>query len=98
VGTLVVGNSSPSSSDYVAAAATPDGTLLVAYVPPDHSGSITIDMTAMSGPAQARWFNPASAAYTLIVGTFPNTGTTTFTPPGNNGSGFSDWVLLLEKQ
>jgi len=95
--TLVVGNSSPSASDYVAAAATLDGTLLVAYVPPAHSGPITIDMTAMNGPTRARWFNPASAAYTLI-GTFDNTGTASFTPPGDNGIGFTDWVLLLEKQ
>ena len=95
--TLVVGNSSPSSSAYVAAAATPDRTLLVAYVPPAHSGSITIDMTAMSGLTRARWFNPASAAYT-VIGTFANTGTHSFTPLGNNGTGFTDWVLLLETQ
>ena len=95
--TLVpAGGSSPSSSDYVAAAATPDGNLLIAYVPPAHSGSITIDMTAMSGPSRARWFNPASAAYTLI-GTFANTGRASFTPPGNNGTGYTDWLLLLEK-
>ena len=95
--TLVVGNSSPSSSNYVAAAATPDGTLLVAYVPPDHSGPITIDMAAMSAPARARWFNPVNAEYRLIA-TFDNTGPASFTPPGNNGTGFTDWVLLLEKQ
>ena len=95
--TLVVGNSSPSSSNYVAAAATPDGTLLVAYVPPDHSGPITIDMAAMSGPARARWFNPVNAEYRLIA-TFDNTGPASFTPPGDNGTGFKDWVLLLEKQ
>ena len=90
--------SSLTSSDYVAAAATPDGTLLVAYVPPDHVGSITIDMTVMSGPARARWFNPASAAYTPI-GTFAIAGTLDFTIPlGGNGTAFADWVLLLEKQ
>jgi hypothetical protein len=95
--TLVVGNSAIDSSNYVGAAAAPDGTLLVAYVPPANTGSITIDMTAMSGPAQARWFNPASAAYTPI-GTFANSGTSTFTTPGNNGTGLTDWILLLEKQ
>ena len=96
--TLVVGNSSPSSSNYVAAAATPDGTLLVAYVPPDHSGPITIDMTAMSGQTRARWFNLTNAEYRLIATTFDNTGPASFTSPGNNGTGFTDWVLLLEKQ
>jgi hypothetical protein len=94
---VVAGGSAPSARDYVAAAASPDGTLLVAYVPPDHAGPITVDMAAMSGPARARWFNPASGAYTAIAdGTIANTGMATFAPPGDNGSGFRDWVLLLE--
>jgi hypothetical protein len=92
------GGSDVSFTDYVAAAATHDGTLLVAYVPPAHSGPITIDMTAMSGPTQARWFNPTTAAYADAgVGLQP-LGTMAFAPPGDNGTGFTDWVLLLEKQ
>ena len=86
-----------SSTAVVTAAATPDGRLLVAYVPPAHSGSITVDMTAMSGTTLARWFNPTTAAYTTI-GTFPNSGTQVFNPPGNNGSGYSDWVLQLDRE
>lgn len=94
---VTAGGSHPVLPDYVAAAASSDGTLLVAYVPPDHSGMIAIDMTVMSGQTQARWFNPATAAYT-VIGTFANTGTQNFVPPGNNGTGFTDWVLLLERQ
>ncbi|MBX3347803.1 MAG: DUF4038 domain-containing protein [Nitrospira sp.] len=90
------GSSLPALPNYVAAAASPDGTLLVAYVPPAHSGPITIDMTVMSGQAKARWFNPTTAVYT-VIGTFANTGTQDFVPPGNNGTGFTDWVLLLER-
>jgi hypothetical protein len=93
---VTAGGSTPAASDYVAAAATPDGTLLIAYVPPGHSGTITIDMTAMSSPARARWFNPTTAASTSIGAGIANTGTTVFTPPGDNGTGFSDWVLVLE--
>ena len=91
---ITAGGSSVSSSDYVAAAATPDGTLLVAYVPPAHSGSITVDMAAMSGPTRARWFDPTSAAYTTIGTGLTNTGTRSFTPPGNNSAGAKDWVLV----
>ena len=99
MGTLVTaGGSAPALRDYVAAAASPDGTLLVAYVPPDHSGPITIDMTAMSGPSSARWFNPTTAAYTDAGIGLPPSGTMAFAPPGDNGTGFSDWVLLLETQ
>jgi hypothetical protein len=94
--TLVSGNSLPNADTYVAAAATPDGTLLVAYVPPAHSGTITIDMTAMIAPARARWFNPASAVYTPIGMNIANTGPSVFTTPGNNGTGSSDWVLVLD--
>ena len=99
MGTLVTAaGSSPALSDYVAAAASPDGALLVAYVPPNHSGPVTIDMTAMSGPTRARWFNPTTAAYTNAGIGLPALGTKVFAPPGDNGTGFSDWVLLLEKQ
>ena len=91
---VTAGNSDPSSTDYIAAAADPAGNLLVAYVPPAHNGTFTIDMTALSATAQARWFNPATSAYTTI-GNFAPTGTQVFTPPGDNGSGYHDWVLLL---
>jgi hypothetical protein len=94
---IVSGGSTDSAADWVAAAADPAGTILVAYVPPAHSGSITVDMTALGGTARARWFNPTTAAYTAI-GTFPNAGTQVFNPPGDNGTGFDDWVLVIDKQ
>ncbi|HVY40241.1 MAG TPA: DUF4038 domain-containing protein [Polyangia bacterium] len=81
-------------STMITAAANPAGTLLVAYVPPEHAGSFAIDMTNMSGQTTARWFNPSTGAYTPIA-IFPNTGHQTFTVPGDNGSGFTDWTLVL---
>jgi Protein of unknown function (DUF4038)/Putative collagen-binding domain of a collagenase len=94
---ITAGAGSTSDASYVAAAATPDGAWLVAYVPPAHRGSVTIDRTALGGTARARWYNPTTGAYTAI-GSVPNTGTQAFSPPGNNGSGYSDWVLVLDKQ
>ena len=95
--TLVTSGGSPvSSSDYVAAVATPDGKLLVAYIPPAHSGSITVDMGAMSGLTRARWFDPTSAAYSGIGTGFTNSGPRAFTPPGSNNAGANDWVLVLD--
>jgi len=85
-----------SSPDYVAAAATPTRTLVVIYVPPAHSGTLTVDMTKLSGAVRARWFNPTTAVLTNAGTNLPNTGTRVFTPPGNNGSGFDDWVLFLD--
>ena len=68
----------------------------MAYVPPDHRRPITVDMTAMSGPSRARWFDPTSGAYTAIGSDLPNTGTRAFTTPGNNSVGQRDWVLVLD--
>jgi hypothetical protein len=93
---IAAGGSSVDSSNYVAAAADPDGTLMVAYIPPDHNGSITVDMGVMSGPSQARWFDPTNGSYTNIGTTLPNSGGRVFTPPGKNRVGERDWVLRIE--
>ena len=80
----------------LAAAAALDGTLLVAYIPPAHSGPITVDMRAMSGRSQARWFDPTCGVYDDIGTELPNTGPRVFTPPGSNGASEGDWILLIE--
>ena len=96
---ITAGGSTPSDSDYVAAAATPDGTLLVAYIPPWHNKSITVDMTAMGGATKARWYDPTSGNFTKIPGSpFANKGTHQFTPPGKNHAGEGDWVLFWRPQ
>ena len=96
--TLVTsGGSSVSAADYVAAAAAPDGTLVAAYIPPAHSGAISVDMAALSGLVRARWFDPTSAAYTDIGIGLTNSGSRAFTPPGNNSVGQTDWVLVLDR-
>ncbi|MEY4386418.1 MAG: hypothetical protein RLY20_1701 [Verrucomicrobiota bacterium] len=94
---ITAGGSTVSSADYVAAAAKKDGNLLVAYIPPAHSGSITVDMSAMSGSSRARWFDPTSAAYSNAGTNLVNTGTLSFTPPGLNSVGANDWVLVIDR-
>jgi hypothetical protein len=59
--------------------------------------AIAFVQSKLRGTAAARWLNPTTGSSTRI-GTFGNTGTQTFSPPGNNGTGYSDWVLVLEKQ
>src|ERR1700687_5760695 len=64
--------------DYVTAAATSDGKVLLVYIPPGtaRSSSITVDMTALRGSARAQWFDPTSGNYLEIRGSpFPNVGT-----------------------
>jgi hypothetical protein len=83
------------ASDYTTAARTPDGSLVIAYLPTIRT--ITVDMTSLGAAATAEWFDPSSGTYTPISGSpLPNTGTRQFTPAGPNGEGDPDWVLVLE--
>jgi hypothetical protein len=50
--------------------------------------TVSIDMAKLSGPAVARWYDPASGRFRAIVGSpLPNQGTGRFTPPGANADG-----------
>jgi Protein of unknown function (DUF4038)/Putative collagen-binding domain of a collagenase len=83
------------SNDYVTAARTPDGTLVMAYVP--SARTLAVDMSKLSGPVMARWYDPTVGTFTNISGSpFANAGSHNFTTPGNNSGGDGDWVLVLE--
>jgi hypothetical protein len=76
---ITAGGNMSTDSDYVAAAATREGTLLVAYVPPSHKGSITVDMTAMGASTKASWFDPnvvksSSAPFVISMHQFYTSG------------------------
>jgi hypothetical protein len=93
---ITIGGGKDSSTDYVAAAATPDGTLLIAYIPPDHTGSITVDMTVLKENIKAYWYDPTNGISAVIQGSpFDNKNTRKFTAPGKNNNGQNDWVLKL---
>jgi len=93
--TTTDGNRYVMTSDYVTAARTPDGALVMAYLPSPRT--VKVDMTQLAGPAAARWYDPSRGTFTAIEGSpLPNTGERAFTPPGNNGDGDGDWVLVLE--
>jgi hypothetical protein len=83
-----------SQSDFCTAAGTPDGSLVIAYMPT--ARKITVNMASLKSPASARWFDPTNGSYIAIPGSpFANSGTRQFSPPEKNGDGDSDWVLLL---
>ncbi len=84
-----------SQSDFCTASKTPDGSFVVAYMPT--ARTITVNMANLKAPANAKWFDPTSGAYTTIPGgPFANSGTRQFTPQGKNQDGDNDWVLLLD--
>jgi hypothetical protein len=83
------------SNDYLTAGRTPDGALVMAYMPSQRM--ITVDMTMLGGAAYGQWYDPSNGTYQPIAGSpFANTGSRSFTPPGTNGVGDGDWVLVLE--
>jgi hypothetical protein len=81
--------------DYALAAATPDRSTVVVYLA--GTPAVTIDMGALPGPMRARFFDPALGVYADAGGTRPDSGLREISPPGLNGDGSADWVLLLER-
>jgi len=91
------GNRYVMSSDYVSTARTPDGKLVMAYLPTRRT--VAVNMSRLAGAATARWYDPSRGTYTPIEGSpFANRGKHTFTPPSNNADGDGDWVLILETE
>lgn len=75
--------------DYCATAATPDGSLTVAYMPTPRT--VTVDLARMAGDrVSAAWFDPATGDR-HAAGEHSLAGLTEVTPPGDG-----DWVLVLE--
>lgn len=91
------GEGSDTATNYVASAASPDGTLLVAYIPPSHDGRITVDVTVMKKRAWATWLDPSSGTMKKINGSPLSHWTQReFVTPGKNSRGEKDWVLILK--
>ena len=93
---VTAGQGIAGSTERVRAAATPEGDLLLAYVPPGGGGprSIVVDTGALAGPATARWFSPGTGAF-VPVGQVPPSGRRWFTTPGG-AAREDDWLLVLE--
>ena len=89
------GTGSVTTDTYATAARTPDGTLIIVYMPTLRP--ITVDMSRLSGPTAAHWYDPTTGEYIPVSGEpFANFGGRQFAPPGNNHDGDGDWVLVLE--
>jgi hypothetical protein len=87
-------NGTVQDADYVTAARTPDGRLVMAYVP--EAQTIGVDMSKLAGRVRASWYDPTNGTYQSVRGSrFDNAGTRQFAPPGKNADGDPDWVLVL---
>ncbi len=87
---------------YVSAAITRDGTLGVVYYPglSGNAFKLTLNLSKMgggTGVSNLYWFDPSGGTQRSIPGgPFANSGSHTFTTPGNNHAGSTDWVLVAE--
>jgi hypothetical protein len=79
---------------YISLAYDPKGKLAVAYFP--YKGKLTVDLSKFSGTVKGRWFDPVSGNVLPIEPSLPNKGTHIFSPPGPNGAGDYDFLLILE--
>jgi hypothetical protein len=85
---ITAGRGTYGSADYVSAARTASGGTVMAYLP--SSRAVTVDMTSVSGTqANVWWYNPRTGVATN-VGSYPTTGSQTFTPSTG------DWVLVID--
>jgi hypothetical protein len=89
------GFGSITTNTYVTAARTSDGSQAMAYLPSIRT--ITVDMSKLAALTTARWYDPTNGRYVQVSGSpFANSGDRQFTPPGTNGAGDGDWILVLE--
>jgi hypothetical protein len=86
-----------SADTYVTAARTYDGLSLIAYLPTVRT--IIVDMTKLTGPARARWYDPTDGIYHDARDVpLANIGRQKFIPPSKSRGGDGDWVLVLDVQ
>ena len=93
------GGGTDTKEDYVTAAATPSGSLLIAYLPPAHEKTITINTSGMGKTLVASWFDPTNGQYIGIPESpLQNSGEIRLTQESINSRGEKDWVLVLSSE
>jgi hypothetical protein len=91
------GVGSLARNNYVAAAQTPDGSLMIAYLP--NLRTITVDLSRFPAPVAGHWYDPTNGKYVPVSEiALENAGARQFTPPGNNSAGDGDWLLVMETE
>jgi hypothetical protein len=80
--------------DYATTAATPDGKLLLAYVPTGPR-TLTLDRSRLAAGVGVKWYDPTDGSV-RPVRLEPGGGPVALAPPGPNAGGDADWVLVAE--
>jgi len=88
---------SVATDTYVTTASTPETSLAISYLP--SLREITVDMSTFPAHVHAYWYDPTKGNRVEAKGSpFGNEGRRLFAPPGKNGDGDEDWVLVLHSR
>lgn len=91
----ISGQGSKGNINYPMLAWNRDGRLAVAYLPTLQG--IRLNLGKLKVPLRVRWYDPTDGRFAEVPGSpFATTGERTFIPTGNNASGDTDWVLVIE--
>lgn len=85
----------------VTAAQTADRKFAMLYIPSQgkEPRELTLDLSLFPGPVSGRWINPAKDAQDILwERPLKNAQGQIVRTPGDNSTGTSDWVLILEAQ
>jgi hypothetical protein len=84
--------SNPARARHPRATRCQGGSYALVYIP-QASQTVKVDLTKLSGPVKAQWYDPRNGQY-FPIGEFANTGVTAFTTPIAG----PDWVLVLDSE
>lgn len=92
---IVKGKGIYGAEDYVTVSQSPDKKMFVAYFPP--TGKVKRPVSIPLGKNKIkliRWYNPVNGNYSNGTGMVISNDVALLETPGDNGSGYNDWVLI----
>jgi hypothetical protein len=102
------GSQTGAPANYVAAACSADGKVLIAFFPSDGTTATqtaTFDLRSMVGNVRLRWRDPTSGSFSNVSSVAAGFGTPaattsalSLTTPGANAAGVNDWFLVVDTQ
>jgi hypothetical protein len=94
----LVSDGQRGGNGHISSAATNEGDLVVAYLPPTGTRprSFRLDLSGLRGPGRLRWFDPSTGEFVAAPGRLPATRGAVLESPGKNGSGVNDWALVID--
>jgi len=89
---IVEGAGTYGKPDFATAAFLPDYSKIVVYLPPSgkEKRNLTVDVPAINGKIETRWYNPVSGIYTVADFKIEKKRLKA-TSPGDSGEGSNDW-------